>query len=142
MSTATETRPTVTPGRAYELLRKGIAAAGDMAATRVNSLVRSRHNVTLEEYHADITVLDEDKIEFYRECFRAFTNPKGAAKPATPAPATNGKTTKELFIELCNAIRSAPKGDDVPKKIAAHLRATTGRVMSLAIFNNDGAIPD
>ncbi len=135
--TATETKPTITPDKAYELVLKGITDRGDMAATKVNSLVRSRHNVTLADYHASVTIPDAEKIEFYRECVRAIV-----AAPAKPAGIPAGKTTKELFVDLCNAIRSAPKGDDVPKKIAAHLRATTGRVMSLAIYNNDPAVPD
>src|SRR5437879_1882191 len=86
-TTATETRPTVTADRAYELLRKGIAAAGDMAATKVNSLVRSRHNVTLEEFHADTTTwAAANPLEVAPVAPPAVAPPKVTAKRAEPEP--------------------------------------------------------
>lgn len=127
--TATETKPAVTVDQAYELLLKGMAQdKTGMAATKVNALVKSRHAVTLAEYHK-LPGSDLDKVAFYRECVRIVVAAvkEQAAKPAAA----------ELFAKLVPMIKAADGKFTPPAhiQIAAHLRAVTGRTMNLGVYN-------
>jgi cobaltochelatase CobS len=99
------------------------------ARERVQALANERHQQSLETFHA--STADEDaKLTFYRECMALVLN----------VQRTPFKTAQELFDELCKLTREV--GGDTHKKIAAHLRAVTGKAIALAVYHHDRSITD
>ena len=131
--TAVEAPAKWTADPAYNLLCRALKVAQPLGQSRVAALVKSRHGVTLEDYH-NLPGSDEDKVAFYRECVAAL---KPQDDPALSAPGASDPVA--LFRELCKLMQAA--GNDSIKRIAAHLRETTGKVIALPNYHADPNIP-
>lgn len=127
---------TVTHEKGYAILQAQMATKG---STEAEALCMATHGMTLADFHASDTDSDA-KVAHYKECLKLPVF--GLVKPAPAAPvkpAADGETRAALFGTLCAALRSVSA--DNHKRIAAHLRASTGKI-ALPIYDNDPSISD
>lgn len=127
MTTATITAP---HEKGYALLQAQIAAKGGATA---EALCQGKFGMSLADFH-NSSEPDAAKVALYKECLQLPVF--GLVKPVTKPPAN--PTEGARFEALCAALKTA--GTDAHKRIAAHLRASTGKI-ALPLYDNDTAIP-